>query len=42
MRMVEMTKAEEEYVNSRWVATVYLLSAHGDLWWKLLFAGRPN
>ena len=28
MRMEEMTKVEAEYVNIRWLATVYLLSAH--------------
>ena len=42
MRMAEMTKAEEEYVNSRWLATVYLLSAHAGLWRKTLFAVRPG
>ena len=42
MRMTEMTKAEEEYVNSRWLATVYLLSAHAGLWRKTLFAVRPD
>ena len=31
MRMEEMTKVEAEYVNSRWLATVYLLSAHAGL-----------
>ena len=42
MRMAEMTKAEEEYVNSRWLATVYLLSAHAGLWRKTLFAVKPD
>ena len=42
MRMAEMTKAEAEYVNSRWLATVYLLSAHAGLWRKTLFAVRPD
>ena len=42
MRMEEMTKVEAEYVNSRWLATVYLLSAHAGLWRKTLFAVRPD
>ena len=42
MRMAEMTKVEAEYVNSRWLATVYLLSAHAGLWRKTLFAVRPD
>ena len=40
MRMTEMTKTEVDYVNSRWLATVYLLSAHAGLWRKTLFAVR--
>ena len=42
MRMEELTKAEAEYVNSRWLATVYLLSAHAGLWRKTLFAVKPD
>ena len=42
MRMEEMSKVEVEYVNSRWLATVYLLSAHAGLWRKTLFAVRPD
>ena len=42
MRMTEMTKTEVDYVNSRWLATVYLLSAHAGLWRKTLFAVRPD
>ena len=42
MRMAEMTKVEADYVNSRWLATVYLLSAHAGLWRKTLFAVRPD
>ena len=42
MRMTEMTQVESEYVNSRWLATVYLLSAHAGLWRKTLFAVRPD
>ena len=42
MRMAEMTKVETDYVNSRWLATVYLLSAHAGLWRKTLFAVRPD
>ena len=42
MRMAEMAKTEADYVNSRWLATVYLLSAHAGLWRKTLFAVRPD
>ena len=42
MRMTEMTKTEADYVNSRWLATVYLLSAHAALWQKTLRAVRPG
>ena len=42
MRMTEMTKTEVDYVNSRWLATVYLLSAHAGLWRKTLFVVRPD
>ncbi len=42
MRMTEMTQVESEYVNSRWLATVYLLSAHAGLWRKTLFAVKPD
>ena len=42
MRMEEMTKVNVEYVNSRWLATVYLLSAQASLWRKTLFAVRPD
>ena len=42
MRMEELTKVNVEYVNSRWLATVYLLSAQASLWRKTLFAVRPD
>ncbi len=42
MRMEEMTQVDLEYVNSRWLATVYLLSAHAGLWRKTLFAVKPD
>ena len=42
MRMMEMTKGEKEYVNSRWLAAVYLLSARAALWQKAIAAVRPD
>lgn len=42
MRMMEMTKGEKEYVNSRWLAAVYLLSARAALWQKTIAAVRPD
>lgn len=42
MRMMEMTKGEKEYINSRWLAAVYLLSAHAALWQKTISAVRPD
>ena len=42
MRMMEMTKGENEYINSRWLAVVYLLSAHAALWQKTITAVRPD
>ena len=42
MRMMEMTKGEKEYINSRWLAAVYLLSARAALWQKTIAAVRPD
>lgn len=42
MRMTEMMKGEDEAVNSRWLAAVYLLSAHASLWQKTIAAVRPD
>ena len=42
MRMLEMTKCEKEYINSRWLAAVYLLSARAALWQKAIAAVRPG
>ena len=42
MRMMEMTRGEKEYVNSRWLAAVYLLSARAALWQKTIAAVRPD
>ena len=42
MRMQEMTKGENRTVSSRWLAAVYLLSAHAALWQKTLRAVRPG
>ena len=42
MRMAEMTRGEAQLVNSRWLAAVYLLSAHASLWQKTLRAVRPG
>ena len=42
MRMAEMTRGEAQLVNSRWLAAVYLLSAHAALWQKTLGAVRPG
>lgn len=42
MRMLEMTKGEKEYINSRWLAAVYLLSARAALWQKTIAAVRPG
>ena len=42
MRMIEMTKGEKGYINSRWLAAVYLLSAHAALWQKTITAVRPD
>ena len=42
MRMLEMTRGEKESVNSRWLAVVYLLSAHAALWQKTIRAVRPG
>ena len=42
MRMQEMTKGENRTVSSRWLAAVYLLSAHAALWQKTLGAVRPG
>ena len=42
MRMAEMTRGEAQLVNSRWLAAVYLLSAHASLWQKTLGAVRPG
>lgn len=42
MRMMEMTKGEKKYINSRWLAAVYLLSARAALWQKTLEAVRPD
>lgn len=40
-RMLRMTQGEET-VNSRWLAAVYLLSAHASLWQKTLAAVSPG
>ena len=37
-RMLKMTKGEEDLVNSHWLAALYLLSAHADLWQKTITA----
>ena len=37
-----MTKGENRTVSSRWLAAVYLLSAHAALWQKTLRAVRPG
>lgn len=42
MRMMEMTRGGKEYVNSRWLAAVYLLSARAALWQKTIAAVRPD
>lgn len=42
MRMLEMMGDEKEYINSRWLAAVYLLSARAALWQKTIAAVRPN
>lgn len=42
MRMMEMTRGEKEYVNSQWLAAVYLLSARAALWQKAIAAVRPD
>ena len=42
MRMLEMIGGEKEYINSRWLAAVYLLSARAALWQKTIAAVRPN
>ena len=42
MRMQEMTKGGDRSVNSRWLAAVYLLSAHAALWQKTIGAVRPG
>ena len=42
MRMQEMTKGGDRTVNSRWLAAVYLLSAHAALWQKTIGAVRPG
>ena len=42
MRMQEMTKGENRTVSSRWLAAVYLLSAHAALWQKTLGAVSPG
>ena len=42
MRMMEMTRGEKEYINSRWLAAVYLLAARAPLWQKTIAAVRPE
>ena len=42
MRMTEMMKGEDSTVNSRWLAAVYLLSAHASLWQKAIAAVRSD
>lgn len=42
MRMTEMMKGEDSTVNSRWLAAVYLLSAHASLWQKTFGAVGPG
>ena len=42
MRMMEMVKDGEEHAGSRWLAAVYLLSAHAALWQKTIGAVRPG
>lgn len=42
MWMMEMTKGENESVNSRWLAAVYLLSVHASLWQKTITTVRPD
>ncbi len=42
MRMEEMMRGEEGAVSSRWLAAVYLLSAHAALWQKTVSAVRPG
>lgn len=42
MRMAEMTRGEAQLVNSRWLAAVYLLSAHASLWQKTFGAVGPG
>lgn len=37
-RMLKMTKDEEGFVSSHWLAAVYLLSAHDGLWQKTIAA----
>ena len=41
-RMLKMTKDEERLVNSRWLAAVYLFSAHAGLWQKTIAAVTPG
>lgn len=42
MRMMEMAGGGKETANSRWLAAVYLLSAHAALWQKTIRAVRPG
>ena len=42
LRMMEMVKGESEYADSRWLAAVYLLSAHAALWQKTTGAVSPG
>ena len=41
-RMLRMAMHENEAVSNRWLAAVYLLSAHGQLWQQALAAVTPG
>ncbi len=41
-RMLRMAMHEDEKFNSRWLAAIYLLSAHGSLWQQTLAAVSPG
>jgi len=41
-RMLRMAAHEDEKIDSRWLAAIYLLSAHGPLWQQTLAAVTPG
>ncbi len=41
-RMLRMAMHKDEKISSRWLAAVYLLSAHGPLWQQTLAAVSPG